>query len=450
MEKGQDGVTPIDGIQLDGRTYRESFAVMTRANRFLDLPTPPATDAGSPKPVPQPTLAFNRTNSITATLAALSRQDRQAEEKRMKIRADRKAKKAAQAAAALSTAGSAPADGAAPVEGAAPVGGMLGEKAPEVKMSKKAREAMEKSARADMSEEIQTRSANQTASMQLGGRQYSWMKGKVATPARAVPGRVGTPGNATTAKVAGPVDPLAAIKDRKYGQWREDGIGGRGVQLRDWIGVLEQDGREKKTLIRAYTRQGTENVDGTTSTIMTAEAATQAPNNLYTQTPTQNQAMNQEQNNIYGSRPGTANGTPVSATANFSTPWTANTAPRPINGYASSPHPTPGLVNSAQNMSLQLPGQQRQGQIGGQGQGQIQNPGQSPATTSSQPGSAPMSRGPSGQQQQQQQQQQVQAQNYQNGAANGAAAQPMSQTQSSQSSQGVTPAPPTQNGVAVS
>jgi len=357
----------------------------------------------------------------------------------MQIRADRKAKKAAQAAAALSTPGSAPADGAAPVEGAAPVG-MLGEKAPEIKMSKKAREAMEKSARADMSEEIQTRSANQTASMQLGGRQYSWMsKGKgVGAPARAVPGRVGTPGNATTAKIAGPLDPLAAIKDRKYGHWREDGIGGRGVQLRDWIGVLEQDGREKKTLIRAYTRQGAENVDGTTSTIMTAEAATQAPNNLYTQTPTQSQAMSQEQNNIYGSRPGTANGTPVSATANFSTPWTATTAPCPPNAYASSPHPTPGLVNSAQNMSLQLPGQQRQGQAGGVGQGQIPNPGQSPATTSSQPGSAPMSRGPSGQQQQQQQ---VQAQNYQNGTTT------QSQTQSSQ---GVTPAPPTQNGVAVS
>lgn len=316
------------------------------------------------------------------------------------------------------------------MEASAPVG-MLGEKAPEVKMSKKAREAMEKSARADMSEEIQTRSANQTASMQLGGRQYSWMsKGSGGgAPARAVPGRVGTPASATATRTVGPIDPLAAIKDRKYGQWREDGIGGRGVQLRDWIGVLEQDGREKKTLTRAYTRQGSEGVDGITSTIMTAEAAAQAPNNIYTQTPTQNQAMSQDQNNTYGSRPGTANGTAVSATANFSTPW----APRPTNSaYASSPHPTPGVVNTAQNMSLQLPAQARQ----------AQSTGQSPATTaSSQPGSAPMSRGPSGGQQQQQQ-----GQGHPQTGGSQTQSQPMSQTQSSQA---ITPAPPAQNGVAV-
>lgn len=42
---------------------------------------------------------------------------------------------------------------------------------------------------------------------------------------------------------------------REWGEWREDREGGRGIQLRDIISVLEADGKENKALIRAYGRR---------------------------------------------------------------------------------------------------------------------------------------------------------------------------------------------------
>ena len=45
-------------------------------------------------------------------------------------------------------------------------------------------------------------------------------------------------------------------KSRIFGQFREDRETGSGIQLRDVISVLEHDGKEKKALQRAYSRQG--------------------------------------------------------------------------------------------------------------------------------------------------------------------------------------------------
>lgn len=39
-----------------------------------------------------------------------------------------------------------------------------------------------------------------------------------------------------------------------WGDWREDGVEGRGIQIRDWVHVLERDGREKVALQRALNR----------------------------------------------------------------------------------------------------------------------------------------------------------------------------------------------------
>lgn len=289
----------------------------------------------------------------------------------MKLRAARKQRKAAQAAAASSTPGT-PIDGAAPVDGAAPAGLV----APEVKMSKKAREAMEKSAMKDISEELQTKSANLTANMQLGGRKYNWMTGGSSTPARQVPGRTSTPLSAAKVvnKAPGAADVLAGVKDVKYGQWREDGIGGRGVHLRDWIGVLEMDGRQKRTLGWAYSRQGTERTDGVTSTIMTAEAASQQPSSIHTQVPGTAQAFAQQSNVGFTSQPQT----PISATANFSQPWTASRpttsfTPAQSNGVTNHTAYPSNITAQQRPTHIQMPSPLTTSQMLGQGQSHMQS-----------------------------------------------------------------------------
>ena len=45
-------------------------------------------------------------------------------------------------------------------------------------------------------------------------------------------------------------------KNRSFGEFREDGEGGQGIQLRDVISVLEHDGKEKRALQAAYCRLG--------------------------------------------------------------------------------------------------------------------------------------------------------------------------------------------------
>ncbi|RAL67609.1 hypothetical protein DID88_008362 [Monilinia fructigena] len=75
----------------------------------------------------------------------------------------------------------------------------------------------------------------------LGGRnvfgkkkQYSWM----------------TAGSGSGTSTPGKI--MAQDGVRRLGTWREDGVKGRKIQLRDWIMVLEDDGREKRALQKAY------------------------------------------------------------------------------------------------------------------------------------------------------------------------------------------------------
>lgn len=198
------------------------------------------------------TIAFPpKGTPLAKSLSNLTRAERQAEEARIKKRAARKARKAA----------SANASGDATL-----TSGLLGEKAPEVKMTKKEREKL---AKQDVSEEVATRNANKTAALALGGgaSKYSWMTGGAkSTPAK--PGglgasRSGTPGagggaSAARAGVVGK-DGLPTVgSDRKYGVWKEEGAGGKDVQLRDWVNVLETDGRDRKTLCFAMSKLGKE------------------------------------------------------------------------------------------------------------------------------------------------------------------------------------------------
>lgn len=209
-----------------------------------------------------PTLAVPKTTSITRTLTELARRDRAAEEARRKLRAARAAKKAAQAAQAAATTPDS-ANPGTPTDGKILPAGMLGEKAPEVKMTKKEREKL---AKQDVSDEVATRNANTTASLQLAGmgKSYSWMKGGgSSTPkppgaaARALLAKAGGAGGTAAAGSTAKSHPEGwTAKDRQFGEWREDSVGGRGIQLRDWVGVLEMDGRERTTLGWAMMKMG--------------------------------------------------------------------------------------------------------------------------------------------------------------------------------------------------
>ena len=107
--------------------------------------------------------------------------------------------------------------------------------------------------------------ANVTTAQFLGGgnnmfgkkKRYSWMTGGGTAPGSgaSTPGRLTTSG--LPAVPGGPVQPpvperLTQEAARRLGQWREDQPKGSKVQLRDWIAVLEQDGRAKKALQKAY------------------------------------------------------------------------------------------------------------------------------------------------------------------------------------------------------
>lgn len=132
-------------------------------------------------------------------------------------------------------------------------------------MTKKERE---KQAKMGLSEEVLHKNANVTAAMALGfgskkKKKFSWMTGAAAsTPSNpfARPAGAGGSTSAEPNETAGAVKDDAGTngtrslehamqaKERRWGDWREDGIQGRGIQLRDWATVLERNGREKKAL----------------------------------------------------------------------------------------------------------------------------------------------------------------------------------------------------------
>lgn len=135
------------------------------------------------------------------------------------------------------------------------------------KISKKEALRLQKEAKSK-SEETIAQTTNQTANMMMGnrkGKQYSWMTGGstpgptnrfakapttsvAATPAPGTP--TGSSGAAGTA-VLGKEVAVSAPDTRKWGEWSEVGPEGKGIQGRDWVLVLERDGRERKALQKA-------------------------------------------------------------------------------------------------------------------------------------------------------------------------------------------------------
>ncbi|KAL9085693.1 MAG: hypothetical protein Q9159_004570 [Coniocarpon cinnabarinum] len=235
-------------------------------------PQPEATQTNGDTPHTEPSKP-QRPFSVADALAHITRADRQAEERRLKKRAERRARKEAAA-----NAGSAGANGETSVNGALTNGsgntpGPNNLIAPEPKMTKKERERL---AKQDVSEEVQMKQANSALNMALGGgkKKYSWLTGGAGSKGGSgagTPGlggsRSGTPGLGAGPKAVKKVaDPNELGKDglpnkgfdRKFGVWREDGPEGKDVQLRDWVNALEIDGKEKRALASAMTRLGRE------------------------------------------------------------------------------------------------------------------------------------------------------------------------------------------------
>lgn len=113
--------------------------------------------------------------------------------------------------------------------------------------------------KAGQTEDVLHRKANETAALALGGgrkKKYSWMTGGggggggagasgASTPARQTTGTGGS--GAATPAAAQPEIGLRA-KKRNYGANIENTEIGEKIQVRDLVHVLENDGRERKTL----------------------------------------------------------------------------------------------------------------------------------------------------------------------------------------------------------
>ena len=181
------------------------------------------------------------TNEVVAALRAEALKERDLEEARLRKRRARQEDGGASRAGSVipGTPGSIAPD--------------LTEKAP----TKKA----QKSAKKESNEASNHAAANVTTAQFLGGggglfgkkKKYSWMTGSTSgtsTPAQLMTSNL--PGIPTGKIGPAEVDKLTSDGVRRLGTWREDKDKGRGIQIRDWLVVLEGDGRAKKALQRIY------------------------------------------------------------------------------------------------------------------------------------------------------------------------------------------------------
>ncbi|KAG6176086.1 hypothetical protein E4U27_005522 [Claviceps purpurea] len=194
-------------------------------------------------------------SSMMLTMRELARQEREWEEARLRRRQKRK-----DGAADIGT---------APSRSGSVAPGTPGSVAPESEkpMTKK---EMRKQQTAKAAEANSHANQNITSSMFTGfggkgnlfgkkktGKTYDWLNAgrggsSASTPAKSTPGSGmkgfhGASGTPSAANLA-----MTTEGRNRLGTWREDKEKGKNIQLRDWVVVLERDGREIKALQRAY------------------------------------------------------------------------------------------------------------------------------------------------------------------------------------------------------
>ncbi|TVY21813.1 hypothetical protein LARI1_G000213 [Lachnellula arida] len=199
------------------------------------LPTPVSDGSKTPSEPPK------FTNEVVSALRASAVKERADEEERLRKRAAR----AARASGDVTRSGSV-------------IPGTPGSIAPEAPEKGSSKKETKKKAESKASEEANHKAANATTSQFLSGsrglfgkkKQYSWMSN--AASGTSTPSRLMTSGLPGTPAVAPAPEKLTAEGVRRLGMWREDKEKGTGIQLRDWICVLEDDGHEKRALQKAY------------------------------------------------------------------------------------------------------------------------------------------------------------------------------------------------------
>ncbi|CAK7270947.1 hypothetical protein SEPCBS119000_004349 [Sporothrix epigloea] len=207
-------------------------------------------------------------NMLIQSLRQVCKSDRSIEEQRLLKRQKREGKSNESAAPAT------------PAANRPATPGTPGSVAPDAEKAPTKKE-LKKNAAAKFAEQNDTLSANRTSMAFLGGRkkQYSWLSGGAgASPKRglgaaggggAVGGGAGGIGGGTAGGAGGgaagsgsstpgrrPGEPAMLTSEgrTKWGSWREDGIKGKDIQLRDLVVALEADGRESVALQTAYSR----------------------------------------------------------------------------------------------------------------------------------------------------------------------------------------------------
>lgn len=145
---------------------------------------------------------------------------------------------------------------------------LLGEVAPEVdtkKVPHKKDQKKQMDARAARATEAQQHAATNSAmNMALGGlsfgkKKLSWMSKGNEGPSNPFLPKANTATQSSKAAASNANSAVSTLpKARTFGDFREDMETGKGVQMRDLISVLENDGKEKKALQKAYGRQGSQ------------------------------------------------------------------------------------------------------------------------------------------------------------------------------------------------
>jgi hypothetical protein len=139
--------------------------------------------------------------------------------------------------------------------------GTPGSVAPDPMEKAPTKKEQKKKAEAKVNEAANHAAANATTTQFLGGggglfgkkKKYSWMTGSAS--GTSTPDKImtqGLPGTPSGQVLNSGQERLTNEGVRRLGTWREDKEKGMGIQIRDWVAVLEQDGREKKALQRAY------------------------------------------------------------------------------------------------------------------------------------------------------------------------------------------------------
>ncbi|KAH7342852.1 hypothetical protein BKA65DRAFT_552469 [Rhexocercosporidium sp. MPI-PUGE-AT-0058] len=251
-EEWVDAAAPssIDSNVVDGgpRSGWES-AVSPHSNPLnrstsnaVKLPTPISESAKTPA------APVKITNEVVSALRASAVKERDQEEARLRKRLAR-------------------ATGEVTSRQGSIMPGTPGSVAPESVEKAPTKKEQKKNAAAKVNEAANHAAANTTTAQFLGGggglfgkkKKYSWMTGGApgggGGSGASTPGRINTqglPGTPGSGPVNAPPEKLTVEGVRRLGQWREDKERGVGIQIRDWITVLESDGREKKALQKVY------------------------------------------------------------------------------------------------------------------------------------------------------------------------------------------------------